>query len=90
MEHTVSRTMMAERVPAGRLLRVGVLTAVFSAIANALVLAVASSLFGPVVRRPAHEIGPEEVKRDEVSRGVEEGGYRIALLKGTQTTVRDR
>ena len=52
MEHTVSRTMMAERVPAGRLLRVGVLAAVFSAIANALVLAIASSLFGPVVIPP--------------------------------------
>ena len=52
MEHTVSRTMTPERVPAGSLLRVGVLAAVFSAIANALVLAVASSLFGPVVIPP--------------------------------------
>ena len=53
MEHTASKIMTAERrVPAGRLLRVGVLAAVFSAIANALVLAVASSLFGPVVIPP--------------------------------------
>jgi nitrate/nitrite transporter NarK len=52
MEHTASRTMTAERIPAGRLLRVGVLAAVFSAIANALVLALASSLFGPVVISP--------------------------------------
>ena len=52
MEHTASKAMAAERVPAGRLLRVGVLAAVFSAIANALVLAVASSLFGPVVIPP--------------------------------------
>src|SRR3712207_773746 len=52
MEHTASRTMTAERVPAGRLLGVGVLAAFFSAIANALVLAVASSLFGPVVIPP--------------------------------------
>jgi hypothetical protein len=52
MEHTASRTMTAERIPAGRLLRVGVLAAVFSAIANALVLALASSLFGPVVIPP--------------------------------------
>jgi uncharacterized protein DUF6069 len=44
--------MAAERVPAGRLFRAGVLAAVFSAIANALVLAVASSLFGPVVIPP--------------------------------------
>jgi hypothetical protein len=52
MEHTVSKTMTAGHVPAGRLLRVGMLAAVFSAIANALVLAVASSLFGPVVIPP--------------------------------------
>jgi Family of unknown function (DUF6069) len=52
MEHTASRTMTAERIPAGRLLRVGVLAAVFSAIANALVLALASSLFGPVIISP--------------------------------------
>jgi hypothetical protein len=52
MEHTASKIMTAERVPAGRLLRVGVLAAVFSASANALVLAVASSLFGPVVIPP--------------------------------------
>ncbi len=49
MEHTASKTVTWERLPAGRLLLVGVLAAVFSAIANALVLAVASSLFGPVV-----------------------------------------
>ena len=52
MEHTASKTRTVERVAAGRLLGVGVLAAVFSAIANALVLAVASSLFGPVVIPP--------------------------------------
>ncbi len=52
MEHTASKTMTAERVPAGRLLGVGVLAVVFSAVANAVVLAVASSLFGPVVIPP--------------------------------------
>jgi uncharacterized protein DUF6069 len=52
MEHTVSKIMTAERVPAGRLLGVGVLAAVFSAVASAVVLAVASSLFGPVVIPP--------------------------------------
>jgi Family of unknown function (DUF6069) len=52
MEHTASKTITAERVPAGRLLRVGALAAVFSATANALLLAVASSLFGPVVIPP--------------------------------------
>jgi hypothetical protein len=56
MEHTASKIMTAERVAAGRLLRVGVLAAVFSAIANALVLAVASSLFGPVVIPPDESV----------------------------------
>ncbi len=52
MEHTVSDTMTAGHIPAGRLLRVGMLAAVISALANALVLAVASSLFGQVVIPP--------------------------------------
>jgi hypothetical protein len=52
MEHAASRTMTAERIPLGRLLRVGVLAAVFSAIANALVLVLSSSLFGPVIIPP--------------------------------------
>ena len=56
MEQTVSRDMTAERVPAGRLLRVGVLAAGFSATANVLVLAVASSLFGPVVIPPEEAV----------------------------------
>ncbi len=44
--------MTAERVPAGRLFRVGMLAAVFSVIANSVVDAVVSSLFGPVVIPP--------------------------------------
>src|SRR5919205_2172011 len=40
------------RIPAGRLLRVGVLAAVLSASANALVLAIASFLLGAVVIPP--------------------------------------
>ena len=51
MEHAASRTMTAERISAGRLLQVGVLAAVVSAIANALVLAL-SSLFGPIIIPP--------------------------------------
>jgi hypothetical protein len=49
--------VVSGRVPAGLLLRVGVLAAVLSASANALVLAISSSLIGVVVigrftRRP--------------------------------------
>jgi hypothetical protein len=56
MEHTAPRTMTAERIAAGRLLLVGVLAAVFSAVANALVLALASSHFGPVVIPPEETV----------------------------------
>ncbi len=49
MEHTASKFMTPQLIPPGRHLRVGVLGAVFSASALALVPAVASALFGPVV-----------------------------------------
>ncbi len=52
MEHTAPRTVTSEHVPAGRLLRVGALAAALSASVNALGLAIASSLFGPVVIPP--------------------------------------
>jgi hypothetical protein len=52
MEDTAPRTVAWEQVPAGRLYRVGALAAVVSASANVLVLAMASSLFGPVVVPP--------------------------------------
>jgi hypothetical protein len=50
-----------ERIPAGRVLRIGVLAAGFSAIANTLVLAVASSLFGPVVIPPDEAVTSGQV-----------------------------
>ena len=52
MEHTAPRTVTSERVPAVRLLRAGALAALLSASVNTLVLAIASSLFGPVVIPP--------------------------------------
>jgi hypothetical protein len=48
MESTAPNPVASGRVPAGRLLRVGVLAGVLSASANALVLAFASSLLGAV------------------------------------------
>src|SRR5215213_9448610 len=56
MEHTALRTVTSERVPAVRLLRVGALAAALSGSVNALVLAIASSLFGPVVIPPDEEV----------------------------------
>src|SRR5918994_2192246 len=52
MEHIAPNPAGLGRVFAWRLLRVGVLAVVLSASANALVLAIASSLLGPVVVRP--------------------------------------
>src|SRR5918998_985254 len=58
MEHMAAKAVTWERILAGRLLRIGVLAAGFSAIANTLVLAVASSLFGPVVIPPDEAVTP--------------------------------
>ena len=55
MMHTARMAATSERVPAVRLLRVGALAAALSSGGNAVVLAIASSLFGPVV------IPPDEV-----------------------------
>ena len=52
MEHTAPKIVTSERVPVGRLLRVGAVAAALSASANALVLAIASSLLGTVVIPP--------------------------------------
>jgi hypothetical protein len=52
MGSVVRNPVVSGRVPAGRLLRVGVLAAVLSAGANALVLAIASSYLGAVVIPP--------------------------------------
>ena len=70
MQHTATKAATWERVPAGRLLRVGVLAAVFSAIANALVLAVASSLFGPVVIPPDEAVTSGQVMAASVAGAV--------------------
>ena len=52
MQSTAPNPVASGRVPAGRLVQVGVLAAILSASANALVLAIASSLVGAVVIPP--------------------------------------
>ena len=52
MESTMSNGPFSVRVTAGRLLRRGLLAAVLVAVANTLVLVIASSLFGAVVVPP--------------------------------------
>ena len=56
MEHTAAKTVSWERVPVGRLLRVGAVAAALSASANTLVLAIASSLLGAVVIPPGETV----------------------------------
>ena len=56
MESTTSNGPSSVRVLAGRLLRRGLLAAGLAAIANALVLVIASSLFGGVVIPPGETL----------------------------------
>jgi Family of unknown function (DUF6069) len=56
MERTATKTLRLDRVPVVRLLRVGTLSALLSAGANAIVLAVASSLLGAVVIPPGETV----------------------------------
>ncbi len=88
MEYTASTTMKAERIPAGRLLRVGVLAAVFSAIANALVLALASSLFGPVVIPPDETVGFGQVVAASVAGAVGAAVIFAVIDRFTRRLVR--
>jgi hypothetical protein len=52
MERVEPNTVASKHLSAGRLLRAGLLAAVFSAVANALVLVMASALFGTIVVPP--------------------------------------
>ena len=56
MERTAPKALRMDRVFVGRLLRVGTLSALLSAGANAIVLAVASSLLGAVVIPPGETV----------------------------------
>jgi Family of unknown function (DUF6069) len=88
MEHAVSKTMTAERSPAGRLLGVGVLAAIISAIANALVLAVASSLFGPVVIPPDETVTFGQVMAASVAGAVGATVLFAAVSRFTRRPIR--
>jgi Family of unknown function (DUF6069) len=88
MEHTASKIMTAERVPAGRLLRVGALAAIFSAIANALVLAVASSLFGPVVIPPDEAVTLGQVTVASVAGAVGAAVIFAVICRFTRRPIR--
>ena len=70
MEHMAAKAVTWERILASRLLRIGVLASGFSAIANTLVLAVASSLFGPVVIPPDEAVTSGQVMGTSVAGAV--------------------
>lgn len=61
MERTVLEASGSERVLRGGLLRVGMLAALLSAGANAMVLTIASSLLGAVVIPPGETVGLGQV-----------------------------
>ncbi len=88
MEHTAAEAVTWERIPAGRLLRVGVLAAGFSAIANALVLAVASSLFGPVVIPPDEAVTSGQVMAASVAGSVGAAAIFAIIGRFTRRPVR--
>lgn len=61
MEHAAPKAVTLEHVIAGSLLRAGALAALLSASASAIVLAMASSLFGPVVTAPDQAVTISQV-----------------------------
>ena len=88
MEHTAAKAVTWERILTGRLLRVGVLAAGFSAIANALVLAVASSLFGPVVIPPDEAVTSGQVMVASVAGAVGAAVIFAIIRRFTRRPVR--
>src|SRR5215208_83100 len=83
MEHSAPKTVTSEPVPVGRLLRIGALAAVLSGSANALVLAIASSLFGAIVIPPDGTVTFGEVVGASVAGAV--GAAAIFALTGRFT-----
>ena len=88
MEHTAAKAVTLKRIPTGPLLRVGVLAAGISAIANALVLAVASSLFGPVVIPPDEAVTSGQVMAASVAGSVGAAAIFAIIGRFTRRPVR--
>ena len=75
-------------VPAGRLLRVGVLAAALSASANALVLAIASSLLGTVVIPPYGTLTFDQVVGASVAGAVGAAAIFAVISRFTRRPIR--
>jgi Family of unknown function (DUF6069) len=83
MEHSAPKSVTSEPVPVWRLLRIGALAAVLSASANALVLAIALSLFGAIVIPPDGTVTLGKVVGASVAGAV--GAAAIFALTGRFT-----
>ena len=88
MERTAPETLGSERVPVGRLLRVGALAALLAANANALVLAIASSLMGAVVIPPDETVTLGQVLVASVAGSVGAAVVFAVVGRFTQRPVR--
>jgi hypothetical protein len=78
----------SESVPVGRLLRVGTLAAVLSSSANALVLAIASSLFGAIVISPDGTVGLGQVGGASVAGAVGAAAIFALIFRFTRRPIR--
>jgi hypothetical protein len=88
MEHTAAKTVSWERVPVGRLLRVGAVAAALSASANTLVLAIASSLLGAVVIPPGETVTFGQVAGASVAGAVGAVVVFAVISRSTRRPIR--
>jgi hypothetical protein len=87
MEGTAPESSRLERVLAGHLLRVGALATLLSASANALVLAGASSLFGPVIIPPDEAVTIGQVMGASTAGAVGAAVVFAAIGRFTRHTI---
>jgi Family of unknown function (DUF6069) len=88
MEHSAPKSVTSEPVLVGHLLRVGALAAVLSASANALVLAIASSLFGAIVIPPDGTVTPGQVVGASVAGAVGAAATFVFAGRFTRRPIR--
>jgi hypothetical protein len=89
VEGTAPESSRLERVLAGHLMRVGALATLLSASANALVLAGASALFGPVVIPPDEAVTIGRVKGASTAGAVGAAVVFAAIVRFTRRTIFD-
>jgi len=88
MEHSAPKTVTSEPVLVGRLFWAGGLTAVLSASANALVLAIASSLFGAIMIPPDGTVTLGQVVGASVAGAVGAAALFALIFRFTRRPIR--